>query len=67
MRRIILPFFMVVILLALVSCSEGSETMYLDNAESGPNTAEIEISEENRLTKQLGGHHEQNRQNREPN
>jgi len=42
MRKIILQFFIVIILLPLVSCSGEGETVYFDNAEYEPNIAEKE-------------------------
>jgi len=42
MPRIILHFFMVAALLSLVSCGDGSEPVYFDNAEYKPNIDEVE-------------------------
>jgi len=47
MRKIILQFFMVFILLSFVSCGGGSETVYFGNVESEPSISVVEAFEEN--------------------
>lgn len=46
MGKIILQFFVVVVLFTLVSCGEGSEAVYLDNAKHEPHADEAEMLEE---------------------
>ena len=46
MRKIILQFFMISVLLSFVSCGDGSKMMYFDNVESEPNIV-VEAFEEN--------------------
>ena len=47
MRKFILLFFMISILLSFVSCGRENETVYYDNVESEPNITAIEAFEEN--------------------